>query len=76
MVPDLSQQPHNTPLNTDQADCRSEKLLLPSLNMNVLEFSHPFEEDTANNKSDVDTNDANEEFHALGLVNLIEYAHF
>jgi hypothetical protein len=76
MIPDLSQQPHNTPLNTDEADCRAEKLLLPSFDMHVLEFGHPFEEHAANNESDVDTDDADEEFHALGLVNSVEYAHF
>lgn len=44
--------------------------------MHVLEFGHPFEEHAAYNESDVDTDDADEEFHALGLVNSVEYAHF
>ena len=76
MVPDFSQRPHNTTLNTDEPNCWAEELLLPSLDMDILEFSHPFEQHSANDECDVDTHDADEELHALGLVNSVEYAHF
>jgi len=76
MVPDLSQQPHDAPLDADQPHCRAEVLLFAGLDVGVGQFGHPFEQHSAYHEGYVDADDPDDQFDALLLVYPIEETHF
>lgn len=43
--------------------------------MSIRKLGHPFEQHTADDEGDIDTNDAHEKFHAFLFVDSVEKTH-